>query len=199
MPGPPILQIGTTSQFKQIYSTYFATYLPAASPGYYNIGHYANQGGPPVGSVVTLAVENDDPKNPLLVQPADYTLVWQDPPSNVIFGDSAPSVVVGVWAPVAPNNYVALGMLATSAPYHSGAVPPKPALDAVRCLRYDYAVAEPVGAKIWVGEGANNNPLGVYITTGTNVMYAQDNTDPPAQPTYAPKNLQEYLSKLRES
>ena len=188
MPAP-ILKIGTTSQYGPALTSYGANnvFQPLPATGYSIIGYYSSWSGTRV-PVVTLAVANDDPANPLLKNPVDYSLILQDPAPNVIYGDSAPSVTFGVWQPIAPPNYVALGQVCVAIPYGSSNNVPKPDINAIVCLRSDYTAQIDAGPVRWTAKDAVGNTFQVYQVDKTNVMYLQLGDGTP-QPVFIPKQL----------
>ena len=153
---------------------YGFAYIPEVKPPFFNIGYYAQANNDdPSGTVIVLTAENDDPKNPLLKHPVDYTNIgvinyWTP------FDSGVPTYYLAVWAPVAPQGYVPLGMAATMASEIKSFKPPP--LDAVMCLRADKAtqVKDEQLKELW-GFQPIDQPISanyVYQVPWTNVMAA---------------------------
>ena len=184
-----ILKQSTVSKFSQKLippeinrpHIYGFVYIPEVKKPFYNIGY-----DDPNGTVTTLAVDNDDPKQPLLKHPESYTIIgvinrWGVADSPV------DSYYLTVWAPVAPHGYVSLGMVATMSSELKSQKPPS--LNAVMCLRQDMAI-QVEGDKLiklwknyywWPFEETNY----VYQVPGTNVMAAAKGSECPT--VYVPK------------
>lgn len=110
---------------------------PRLPRGWVCLGHTARRGYLPPN--FALAVEDDGGR--LLRSPVDFELVWKDSGS----GDTG-----GIWRPVAPQGYVAMGCCAWPGT-------DKPPLHILRCVRRDTVERSRVGDLIWkvLGVGLN--------------------------------------------
>lgn len=204
--GVPVLLIGTTSNFKMIYTATtsdpapecphlnYSIWTPTPASGYYPLGSYPVSGyNQPNTAVYTVSQQNQDPNNPLLIAPQDFTLVWTDPDPNTLFGDCQPNYTVSLWAVIPPPNYVALGMVATGVGF--GGTPPKPDPSTIVCLRSDYAVPAAIGSQIYTGSGFNgegpngDSPATLWQVNGSLALYAQPNQSSPSGTWFNPNNL----------
>ncbi len=137
----PILHVSTTSQFKKVMDAkeYPGSFWqPVPGEGYFNLGYYSQKSSKtPNTSVLTAAVENDDPEDPVLVEPVDFNKVYG---YHGFWGSDGESVSYTAYAPVAPANYVSMGMIATSGNLST---------DMVRCVRQDFAETGQISGQLW--------------------------------------------------
>ena len=116
---------------------------PVPPAGYYALGslgqpNYDN----PNGNVAVIVVKETDSSG-ALAAPVDYQRIWNDSSSGADLDGS-------FWNPVAPEGYVAMGVVAMAG-YG------KPSLDAIRCVRADLTANAKIGNRVWqdVGTGAD--------------------------------------------
>ncbi|NMO16826.1 Vps62-related protein [Pyxidicoccus fallax] len=182
---PPVIEFSTTSKFTRVWwdkgsgaTMDGAFYRPIPREGFFILGDYG-QGNylEPTGTVLTIrVVDNDDPKNPALVAPEDYRLIYKDKGSGADEDGS-------FWAPVPPFGYVACGHVIQRG-YD------KPYIPNYRCLRHDLAAAVGLGGLIWDdrGSGADMN-VSIYRVNQLNVFYAIPSFSPPTEGTFVPSVL----------
>lgn len=138
---------------------------------YYYLGYYAtsNYNAPPAGSLMLYKANNDDPKNPCLVRPVDFAMVWE------CTGNGKPSYL-GIYSPVAPKGYLAIGSIAVPDFRNPPHVDQYPNL---MCVRADLATSITVNTTnnlVWAdhGSGAKGdvtvyqlpNSLSCYAVSG---------------------------------
>lgn len=145
------------------------------------IGHYAQAGaGPPSGFVLTaMLASQGDPDAATLALPTGFTLVWQDPATNVTFPQGqAPQNTVSIWAPAAPVGFVALGMVGRQEAYvgagNSATAPPTTTL---RCIRSDKVQSTAPGPLIFF-YGRGPTPVWVYSIAQTGLFWASTGAAP---------------------
>ena len=179
--GEPSLYFSVTSTYYWIYSDKgsgasmdVTIYRPMPSdPAYKIIGDYA-QGNyyAPTGSTLIVRALNDDPNNPLLQPPKDYSLVWNDKGSGGDYDGS-------IWYPVAPDGYLSIGYVGQTG-YD------KPYIPNYACVRRDMCVDSIPGPLIWNDRhsGAHMD-VSVYQLMGvTGVFLAQGNYNPYVGPCH---------------
>lgn len=179
MAGPPRVLLSNTSHFSLEWNDSGsgadldgAFYRPVAPAGWFLLGGFA-QGNynPPIGPSLIVQVEDDNPANPILKPPTDYTLIWADHGSGAHMDGS-------IWHPVPPNGYVTIGYVAQHG-YD------KPSIANFRCVRQDYARQGKIGNLIWwdKGSGADSDVANYEILDenghNTNFYYSQPNYGTP--------------------
>lgn len=189
--GPPIITFGTTMDYEPTYNDggsgahmNGAFYRPVAPQGFYILGDYA-QGDyrAPSRPSITIAVENDDPKHPVLTPPQSYSQIWNDKGSGAHMDGS-------IWAPVPRPGYVALG--AVCAQGYS-----QPSIPQLMCIRFDLVQAGQIGALIWNDRGSGaHEDVGVYLIDELGTFYAQGDYNPPRGPVWIPRA---FVNALRPS
>lgn len=122
-----------------------AYYMPIAAEGYYPLGSYGqgNYSNPnSLSAAIIVKALND---STALAAPIDYTHIWSDSGSGADADGS-------FWLPVAPEGYVACGIVAQSG-YG------KPSLEAIRCVRSDLTANAKIGNFVWndSGTGAHSD------------------------------------------
>ena len=121
-----------------------AYWKPVAPDGYHALGSlgvsgsYADPSGTKAVVVVRAVGESD-----ALAAPVDYQHFWSDSGSGADDDGS-------FWIPIAPEGYVACGVVAQSGWS-------KPSVDEVRCVRADLTSNGKVGAWIWHDEGTGSD------------------------------------------
>ncbi|XP_024989136.1 uncharacterized protein LOC112523682 [Cynara cardunculus var. scolymus] len=155
------LQVSQVSTFNKIWAAneggpdnLGATfYDPVSIPqGFFILGSYSQPNNMPLfGHVLVAKDVINDPSNPTLKPPVDYTLVWSSQSLNIKKdGDGF------IWFPNPPNGYRAVGYVVTSS---LG----KPSFDSVRCVRSDLTDSlESNGNWIW-GPSASINANGFNV------------------------------------
>ncbi|KAI3796635.1 hypothetical protein L1987_39313 [Smallanthus sonchifolius] len=129
------LKVSQVTTFKKIWSANEggpgnggATFYDADSipEGFSGLGFYGQPNNMPLfGHVLVGKDVTNDPLNPTLKSPVDYTLVWSSVSLNIKKdGDGY------IWFPNPPDGYKAVGYVVTSSSE-------KPALHMVRCVRSD--------------------------------------------------------------
>ncbi len=113
-----------------------AYYKPIVPQGFHALGYYG-QGNynSPAGVVVVVK----ELERGALARPIDYELIWKDKGSGADM-DGA------FWKPIAPNNYVALGLVVTGN-YN------KPSVNEVMCVRQDLVQRGKPGDQVWIDKG----------------------------------------------
>ncbi|WP_285419650.1 Vps62-related protein [Pseudomonas sp. efr-133-TYG-5] len=151
------LLINFTAEFHRIWdntgssskpgSFWRPTPAPDLLPGYFPLGDLAVAGRDNINEqrLVAVVCEGDPGDSPAglgkaLSKPDDFELVWRDKGSRAN-GDCS------VWRPIAPEGYVALGLVCSNDRS-------KPSFNAVRCVRADLVVACAVGSLIWSDKGS---------------------------------------------
>jgi hypothetical protein len=182
---PPTLIMSSTSNFTKIWTDKGsgadqdgAFYRPQTQ--YFIVGDYC-QGNydPPVGQVITLQVENDDPNNPLLKAPQGFSQVYNDKGSG---SDKDGSI----WFPVAPDGYTTIG-------YVSQGGYSTPSIPNLMCVRTDLVVRASIGNEIWSDKGSHGDEdVAVYaivpppsIDAPFGMFYAQSNYNQPTGEVFA--------------
>ncbi len=131
---------------------------PIAPAGYYPLGSVGNPAyisAENLGKQLAAIVVKQIGDSGALAAPTDYTKIW-----------SATFDVSGsFWLPVAPEGYVALGVVVKTG------TDAKPGLDEVRCVRSDLAADAKAGASAWWWNVPINYP-----------QFASWQTDPPTDP-----------------
>lgn len=98
--------------------------------GFYYLGLYAvnNYNNPPQGFQMTYQANNLDNKGACLVAPTGFSTVW-------VCGGNGGNCWLGIYAPIAPPGYIALGCVASSNFYTS---PPQLSdFPGLMCVRQD--------------------------------------------------------------
>ena len=184
--GQPTLQLNTTANYNWIYNDDgtladrdVTIWRPQPSDAsYFIIGDYA-QGNysPAVGASLIVRPINDDPANPLIKAPVDFSLVWNN---HGAWGGYWGSI----WYPVPPDGYITIGFVASS-DYD------KPKLTNFACLRRDLCELTDGGEGIWSdeGSGANMNVTLFSIVGVPNAFVGQGNYAPFEGTAYKLKNF----------
>ncbi|NJL26982.1 MAG: Vps62-related protein [Thermoanaerobaculia bacterium] len=173
--GEPTLLISTTANYVWVWSDKGSNasadctvWRPTPTdPSFMIIGDYAQGNyGKPTGSSLTVRAIGEDPLVPLLARPVGWNLVWTDRGSSGTYDGS-------IWAPVAPDGYLALGHVA-NAGYQA------PEIDNYRCLRRDLVEITQVGNIIWADHHSHaNKDVTLYaIDHVQNAFVAQANYNP---------------------
>ena len=161
---------------------------PVPPAGYYALGSLGcSNYNDPNGNKAVIVVKEVDSSG-ALAAPVDYERIWKDSGSGANLDGS-------FWNPVAPEGYVALGVVAMAG--HSN----KPSLDAIRCVRADLTANAKIGNRVWQDKGtgadvdfgswevappdAPNTPGMAYLTPGTFVGV----TSHSAPPSHSALNL----------
>ncbi|MFC1964314.1 Vps62-related protein [Chloroflexota bacterium] len=174
------LAITFTDQFKWMWDDigsggdYDGSYWhPIPQKGYYALGSSGiRQYGNPNGNTAVIVVKELDSSG-ALAAPTDYERIWADSGSGANNDGS-------FWKPIAPEGYVALGVVAMGS-YG------KPSLDAIRCVRKDLTANAKIGDMVWIDKGtgadtdfgswevappdAPNAPGMAYLKPGTFVAH----------------------------
>ena len=191
MAGQPSLIVGTTTNYVSICDQWFDSWQPTpTAAGFYAISSIAlkSGSGPPVTPAWTLSAENDDPDDPLLKDPLTWEPIWIDPaPLSV---SALPPLRQAIWAPIAPDNYVPLGVVVTAISFKSGEPPPPPKGNLVKCLRADHAIGGTFDEEIYNGDGYDNpTHICVMRIAQSAAMFAQAGKCPPNVAVFIPKGL----------
>lgn len=174
--GQPYLMISNTSNYAWVYDDSGTgahmdgtVFCPTPSDSDFIIlGHMAQAGyGPALNTSVTVRAINEDPNNPLLKAPVDYSEIWNDHGTG---GDHDGSF----WQPIAPDGYVAIGAVAVLG-YD------KPNIGNYRCVRRDLVQETNFGVLIWNDQGSGGNKdLELYTIVGASGTFlAQPDYDTP--------------------
>ncbi|MFC1961886.1 Vps62-related protein [Chloroflexota bacterium] len=108
---------------------------PVPPAGYYALGFLGRSNyGNPNGNTAVIVVKDIDSSG-VLAAPKDYTQIWHDKGTGASWDGS-------FWQPVAPEGYVALGVVVVNG-YN------KPSLDAIRCVRKDLTANAKIGEMVW--------------------------------------------------
>lgn len=185
MSGPVIVTVSTVSNFDAVWNDEgsgadmdgaFWRPLIGAKEDFFLLGDLCvGNYNDPTGTVLVIAVSNDDKQNPALKKPESFNEVWNDKGSGADKNGS-------VWAAVAPTGYVAIGMVA-----NKGHGKP-PVIDRYRCLRSDLAKKAEFGPLIWWDKGSHaDQDVAVYSIAGTGLYYAQGNFNDPSGTAWVPK------------
>ena len=184
---PPTLILSSTSSFILTYNdkgshadmdgSFYRPQTTNFICGDYCQGNY----NPPVGQVLTLQVENEDPANPLLKAPTGYSMVWDDKHSHADMDGS-------VWFAQPPEGYVSVGYVSQNG-YDT------PNITNMRCVRNDLVTAASIGALIWSDKGSGASmDVSIYsiipppsIDAPFGLFYAQPNYNPPVGSVFAVK------------
>lgn len=201
MSGPPVLKFSIANQFTKVFqfgegtlpdNKYKeVTYNPKVASGFHRIGYYCQDDNRPVvGSVSILGVENDEPENPILKPPVDYTQIWRIQPGGILFAGWDPTATQGFFAPVAPDGYVSLGSVPVKYDYYVNEPDlPKPTeSNSVMCLRLDYAVKGKI-SEIFTFQGDDKwgiSSITIYKVEETGVLLAAPGTPPDV---YVPRKM----------
>ncbi|KAI7741484.1 hypothetical protein M8C21_000180 [Ambrosia artemisiifolia] len=126
--------------------------------GFSVLGCYSQPNNVPLfGHIIVGKDVTNNPLNPTLKSPIDYTLVWSSVSLNIKKdGDGY------IWYPDPPDGYKAVGYVVTSSSE-------KPALNRVRCVRSD--LTDPMESDEWVwgpSKSLNANGFNVYTSRPTN-------------------------------
>lgn len=93
--------------------------------------------------IVAIVSDANGPDGTALRPPVDYQRLWSDTGTGA-------DTHGAIWKPIAPEGYVALGMLCTLG-YE------KPLLSTMRCIRADLVIASYVGDMIWNDRGSGGD------------------------------------------
>ena len=113
---------------------------PMPAEGWYRVGHHAKPGYEEP-TEATMVVKGQFMG--ILIEPDDYTLIWNDAGSGANQDGS-------VWRPVCPDGYKAMGDV-------GGGSHEKPSLDEVRCVRDGALTWGLPGDEIWNDAGSDAN------------------------------------------
>ncbi|MFC2002128.1 Vps62-related protein [Chloroflexota bacterium] len=115
---------------------------PVPPAGYYALGSLGRSNyGNPNGNTAVIVVKDIDSSD-VLAAPKDYKQIWHDKGTGASWDGS-------FWKPVAPEGYVALGVVVING-YH------KPSLDAIRCVRADLTANAKIGEMVWNEKGSRH-------------------------------------------
>nr|KAJ0214810.1 hypothetical protein LSAT_V11C400173450 [Lactuca sativa] len=134
-------------------------YEPVSIPqGFAILGFYSQPNNMPLfGHVLVGKDVTDDPLNPTLKPPTDYTLVWSSVSVNIKKdGDGY------IWYPNPPDGYMAVGYIVTTSSE-------KPALERVRCVKFD--LTDTLESDVWIwgsSKSLNVNGFNVYSSRPMN-------------------------------
>jgi hypothetical protein len=110
---------------------------PIPPEGYYALGSFGlNKYGDPNGNTAVIVVKELDSSG-ALAAPTDYERIWIDSGSGANRDGS-------FWKPIAPEGYVALGVVAF------GGWGNKPSSDAIRCVRKEFTANAKIGNMVWI-------------------------------------------------
>lgn len=195
----PILKVDVTSQFTKVFQfgeniIYQNThkevvYKPELAKGFHRLGYYFQPDtSPAVGTVEMLAVENDDPQNPLLKPPVDYDQIWRSKLGLVGAGGFSITATNAIFAPIAPEGYVSMGSVPMHYDKYIYKDLPKPTEnDGVMCLRFDQATKGTITKIMTIefkSEYIASLPVTIFRVEETGVMLAATETP---QDIYVPK------------
>ncbi len=113
-----------------------AYYKPIVPQGFHALGYYGQGNYNEHNGVVVVVKELE---RGALARPTGYQLIWTDKGSGADM-DGA------FWRPIAPNNYVALGLVVTGN-YN------KPSVNEVMCVRQDLVQLGQPGDQVWIDKG----------------------------------------------
>lgn len=139
--------------------------------GYYYVGMYATDSytAPPAGGMYVYQAVNDDPDNPCFAAPTGFSQMWE------CTGNGSPSFL-GIYNPIAPNGYIAIGTVAVSDFRNPPTVAQFPNL---MCVRQDLATQITVNIQsnlIWADHGdGTNDSVTVYQLPNSLACYAVQN------------------------
>ncbi|KAK9064368.1 hypothetical protein SSX86_015750 [Deinandra increscens subsp. villosa] len=130
------LQVSQVTTFNKIWTTNeggpdnlgSTFYEPVAIPqGFSSLGSYAQPNNIPLfGHILVVKDASNDPLNPTLKPPIDYTLLWSSESLDIKKDGEG-----YIWLPNAPDGYKAVGHIVTGSSV-------KPSLDKVSCVRVDF-------------------------------------------------------------
>ncbi|KAI3498455.1 hypothetical protein L1887_34230 [Cichorium endivia] len=161
------LQVSQVSAFNKIWAANeggpgnvgAAFYEPVSIPqGFSVLGFYSQPNNMPLfGHVLVGKDITNDPSNPTLRPPTDYTLFWSSVSLNIKKdGDGY------IWFPNPPDGYRAVGYIVTT-------TSEKPALERVRCVRSD--LTDTLESDVWIwgsSKSLNVNGFNVYSSRPIN-------------------------------
>ncbi|WP_339544923.1 Vps62-related protein [Pseudomonas sp. RA_35y_Pfl2_P32] len=120
---------------------------PDLLPGFFSLGDLAVSGHDNINNrrVVAVVCEGQPPspganQDKALSKPDDFEQVWKDKGSGA-------KTDCSIWRPVAPQGYVALGLVCADGL-------DKPSVNSVRCVRADLVVAASIDTMIWSDKGS---------------------------------------------
>ena len=110
---------------------------------FYAVGSLARGNWAQPNNIDWGIIVKDRDNSSLLAAPVDYIRIWAD-------GGSGGNDDGSIWSPIAPEGYVAMGLVA-QAGYS------KPSVDIVRCVKEELTVNGRIGPAIWndLGSGAD--------------------------------------------
>ncbi|MCK9171601.1 MAG: Vps62-related protein [Treponema sp.] len=132
------------------------------SNSWYPVGSLiTNKHSDPSGSSSVVILKDISDAQNILAAPTDYKYIWNDSGSDADDDGS-------VWLPVAPDGYVAMGVVVNSG--HS-----KPSTNIIRCVKKEYVVDGQVGNKIYYDKGTDSDDnLGTWELTGSDNVQVAD-------------------------
>ncbi len=182
----PVLKIQPVSQFTEIASSptngAVGIWRPTVDPGWFYFGDYCQPNGAlPETPGYAVQIENDDPNNPALMPPIDWTVIT----ANGEF--SLPNGYINIWYSwlhVPPQNYVACGHVATTSPTF-GPPPTTPSIPNFRCLRADLAKSYTLSTMLWNDQGGPfPDDTALWAISPLNTFFAEPNN--PDSSTFVP-------------
>lgn len=188
----PVLQIQPVNQFTQLISVYggrMGLWRPNLDSGWFYFGDYCEpDGSNPESPAFAVQVENDDPSNPALMPPVDWTLIT----SNGEFAIAYYHNIWYSWLPVPPQNYVACGHVITVGPQQTfdpyNPSPTPPSLPSFRCLRSDLAKSYGLSTLLWNDSGSGYQPAdtALWAISPLNTFFAWPNYNTPTGTAFVP-------------
>ena len=177
----PYLIVSTTSQYTWLYNDRgtganmdVSIWRPLPADNTFSIvGDYAqNNYYDPAGTSLIVKAINDDPSNPLLKPPINYSEIWDDKGSGGTHDGS-------IWWPVPPDGYLSLGFVGQNG--YS-----KPFIPNYACVRKDFCKDSVSGLLIWNDKGSGaNKDVSIYKLEGVKGAFvAQSNYSPYVGPAH---------------
>ncbi|HEX5718251.1 MAG TPA: Vps62-related protein [Thermoanaerobaculia bacterium] len=194
VPQTPTIVFGTTPNYQPVWNTEGtgatqtgSFHRPVPSAGFFILGDYwlaSTDSTPsddqPAEFVTVIRVDNENPSDPWLKAPADYTRIWDD---------NGTSNEGSIWKPEPPAGFTCFGHVVQTG-LDKPTVDNSPGLDKYRCLRNDKVVNAVRGDLQWKNDGMGGTNVSVFrVSAKLKVIYAYDSWTPPAEALKVPMNL----------